>query len=154
MIHSIFGSNIDLHSGGMDLEFPHHENEIAQSEALYKKSPWCPFFSHTGHLYVNKEKMSKSLGNFVTVQDFLSQYEAKHFRILCLTTPYREIMEYSTERLERAAKKCIEIEDLFKNLSHHTESSIGNAANPLTDDDLSLMQQYYFIFFYQPYSVL
>ncbi len=68
MIDSSIGEHIDLHSGGTDLEFPHHENEIAQSEAYYGRSPWCPFFVHTGHLRINQEKMSKSLKNFVTIQ--------------------------------------------------------------------------------------
>lgn len=57
-----------MHSGGCDLQFPHHENEIAQSEALYNASPWCPVFIHTGHLIINKEKMSKSLNNFITIE--------------------------------------------------------------------------------------
>lgn len=68
LVHSIFGSSIDVHSGGVDLEFPHHENEIAQSEAYYGESPWCPVFIHTGHLFTKQQKMSKSLGNSVTIQ--------------------------------------------------------------------------------------
>lgn len=66
-VHAVFGQCIDLHSGGVDLEFPHHANEIAQSEALHQSSPWCPFFLHTGHLHFRQEKMSKSLGNTVSI---------------------------------------------------------------------------------------
>lgn len=66
-MHAAFGEKIDLHSGGIDLEFPHHENEIAQSEALNQASPWCPFFLHVGHLNFRQEKMSKSLGNTIRI---------------------------------------------------------------------------------------
>lgn len=66
LVDSFFGENIDIHAGGCDLQFPHHENEIAQSEAFYEKSPWCPIFIHTGHLIINKDKMSKSMNNFIT----------------------------------------------------------------------------------------
>lgn len=63
-----FGSDIDLHSGGQDLEFPHHENEIAQCEAFYSQDNWCPYFLHTGPLLINSLKMSKSLGNMVSLK--------------------------------------------------------------------------------------
>jgi len=68
VVHETFRQGIQLHSGGVDLQFPHHENEIAQSEAFYGESPWCPLFFHTGHLHVNGNKMSKSLNNFVTIK--------------------------------------------------------------------------------------
>lgn len=68
-VHSAFGGEIDLHGGGVDLQFPHHENEIAQSQAASGSAAvWCPFFMHTGHLTLSTTKMSKSLGNCISVE--------------------------------------------------------------------------------------
>lgn len=69
-ITSFFGSNLDMHSGGIDLQFPHHENEIYQCEAYFgdPKKEWCRHFSHTGHLFIENRKMSKSLKNFITIE--------------------------------------------------------------------------------------
>ena len=94
------GHNFDVHCGGMDLVFPHHENEIAQSEAA---SPGAGEFArswlHNGFLSVDKEKMSKSLGNFVTVEDVLARNDAEAFRWFLMTVSYRGPMQFDTETL-------------------------------------------------------
>ena len=105
LIESVFGGQIDLHSGGMDLEFPHHENEIAQSEAFHKRSPWCPFFLHTGLLTIRGTKMSKSLGNFISVAEMLEKYTSEDFRMFCLMSSYRSPMDFSWDKLHTAASK-------------------------------------------------
>jgi cysteinyl-tRNA synthetase len=65
---AIFGPKLDLHSGGMDLQFPHHDNEIAQCEAYHDSPDWCPTFIHAGHLHIKGYKMSKSEKNFITIK--------------------------------------------------------------------------------------
>lgn len=94
---SVFGSQLDIHSGGIDLAFPHHENEIAQSEAYHQCGQWCNYFLHSGHLHLKgrAEKMSKSLKNYITIKDFLQSYSPSEFRIVCLLSKYRSGIDYS-----------------------------------------------------------
>ncbi|XP_034029251.1 probable cysteine--tRNA ligase, mitochondrial isoform X2 [Thalassophryne amazonica] len=94
---SVFGSDLDIHSGGIDLAFPHHENEIAQSEAYHQCEQWGNYFLHSGHLHLqgSAEKMSKSMRNYITIKDFLGVYSANEFRMFCLLTKYRSGIDYS-----------------------------------------------------------
>ena len=78
MAGAIFGTNIDIHSGGTDLKFPHHDNEIAQSEAAFCNNNWVNFFLHSGHLHIQGCKMSKSLKNFITIKDALKKYTSRY----------------------------------------------------------------------------
>jgi cysteinyl-tRNA synthetase len=94
---------LDIHGGGQDLIFPHHENEIAQSEA-YTGKPFAKYWLHNGFVTINKEKMSKSLGNFFTVRDVLKKYPAEVIRFCILSTHYRSPISYSDELLEEAGK--------------------------------------------------
>ncbi|MCF6097579.1 cysteine--tRNA ligase [Thermovorax subterraneus] len=114
------GETIDIHGGGPDLIFPHHENEIAQSEAVTGK-PFARFFMHVGYLNINNEKMSKSLGNFFTVREILKEYEAEVLRFLMLSSHYRspinfskELMEQSKNALERLYTALYAMEHLEK----------------------------------------
>lgn len=77
MASSILGVDMDIHSGGQDLKFPHHDNEIAQAEAAFGHSHWVNFFLHTGHLHIEGCKMSKSLKNFITIKEALKKYTAR-----------------------------------------------------------------------------
>ncbi|XP_070711800.1 probable cysteine--tRNA ligase, mitochondrial [Pempheris klunzingeri] len=101
---SVFGSQLDIHSGGIDLAFPHHENEIAQSEAYHQCGQWANYFLHSGHLHLkgSAEKMSKSLKNYVTIKDFLQSYSANEFRMFCLLTKYRSAIDYSDSSMLEA----------------------------------------------------
>ncbi|KAB0392101.1 hypothetical protein E2I00_003806, partial [Balaenoptera physalus] len=87
----VFGSRLDIHSGGIDLAFPHHENEIAQCEVFHQCQQWGNYFLHSGHLHVKgkEEKMSKSLQNYITIKDFLSTASPDVFRLFCLRSSYR-----------------------------------------------------------------
>ncbi len=96
------GEQIDIHGGGRDLIFPHHENEIAQSECYTGKTPFVRYWVHNGMLLVRGEKMSKSLGNFITVNDFLQQHEADLLRMLLLQAHYRSPINYDDARLQQA----------------------------------------------------
>jgi cysteinyl-tRNA synthetase len=101
MSMSALGETFDIHGGGSDLQFPHHENEIAQSEAATGK-PYAKLWMHTGMVQVNKEKMSKSLGNFFTIRDVLAQYNAEAVRYFLLSAHYRTQLNYSTDNLDAA----------------------------------------------------
>jgi cysteinyl-tRNA synthetase len=101
MIKNVLGETIDLHGGGEDLLFPHHENEIAQSEGLHGK-PLARFFVHNSFVQVNNEKMAKSLGNFKTIQDILKEFSSDDVRLFVLQTHYRNPIDFSPEGLQAA----------------------------------------------------
>ena len=95
------GNHFDIHGGGMDLQFPHHENEIAQSEGATGE-PFVNYWMHNGFVRVNEEKMSKSLGNFFTVREVLKQYRPEVIRFFILSSHYRSPLNYSDEQLDDA----------------------------------------------------
>jgi cysteinyl-tRNA synthetase len=96
------GKTIDIHAGGADLIFPHHENEIAQSECA-NGCKFVNYWLHNGFVTINKEKMSKSLGNFLTIDDLLKKYDSNTIRFFILTNHYRMPVEFSDEALASAA---------------------------------------------------
>ncbi len=102
MCGQTLGETIDIHGGGADLQFPHHENEIAQSEAANGK-PLARFWVHNGFVRVDNEKMSKSLGNFFTIRDVLARYDAETVRFFLVRTHYRSALNYSDQHLDDAA---------------------------------------------------
>ncbi len=102
MSRKYLGKTIDIHAGGADLIFPHHENEIAQSECA-NGCKFVNYWLHNGFVTINKEKMSKSLGNFLTIDDLLKKYDANTIRFFILTNHYRMPVEFSDESLASAA---------------------------------------------------
>ncbi|NDA02547.1 MAG: cysteine--tRNA ligase, partial [Burkholderiaceae bacterium] len=103
----LLGQHFDIHGGGADLQFPHHENEIAQSEgAMYGSGsidqPVVRYWMHNGHIRVNHEKMSKSLGNFFLIKDVLAQFDPEVVRFFMLKAHYRSPINYSDSQLEEA----------------------------------------------------
>lgn len=108
------GQPFDIHAGGMDLTFPHHECEIAQSEAAYD-TPFCKVWLHNGFITVNKEKMSKSLGNFFTLKDIFKKYNPRVVRLFYLSTHYRSPIEFSDTQLEQAKNTLARIDDFERN---------------------------------------
>ena len=98
------GSSIDIHGGGNDLVFPHHENEIAQSEAATGVVPFVHYWMHNGWMQFAGEKMSKSLGNFVTIRDAIDSYGADGLRLFVLSSQYRSPLTYSNEGMEAMKK--------------------------------------------------
>jgi len=103
MSRKFLGETLDIHGGGVDLVFPHHENEIAQSETA-SGEPFCRCWVHNGLLTVNKDKMSKSLGNFVTIRDALRRHHAETIRMFFLSHHYRSPVDYSDEALAGTKK--------------------------------------------------
>ena len=98
---AILGEHFDIHGGGIDLQFPHHENEIAQSEGATGR-PFVNYWLHNGHLNVDNEKMSKSLGNFFTIRDVLQRYDGETLRFFMLRTHYRSPFNFSDANLDDA----------------------------------------------------
>lgn len=101
MIHKHLGQTIDIHCGGQDLIFPHHENEIAQSECCTGK-PYARYWMHNGYINVDNKKMSKSLGNFFTVRDIAKEFDLEAVRMFMLSAQYRSPINFSREMIEQA----------------------------------------------------
>ncbi|PSR70964.1 hypothetical protein PHLCEN_2v13140 [Hermanssonia centrifuga] len=95
MASAILGDNMDIHSGGVDLAFPHHDNEMAQSEAFHGCPAWVNYFLHTGHLHIEGLKMSKSLKNFITIDEILQKYSARQLRLAFLTQLWNAKVDFS-----------------------------------------------------------
>ena len=115
MARRYLGETIDIHSGGVDLCFPHHENEIAQSEAANGK-PFANYWLHNAFLNIDNQKMSKSLGNFFTVRDAAGVYGYDAIRFFMLSAHYRSPLNYSRESLEQAKAALERLNTVFKNL--------------------------------------
>ncbi len=113
------GSSFDIHGGGTDLIFPHHENEIAQSEAYSGVKPFAKYWMHNGTVNMSGDKMSKSLGNFYTTRKLLEKYSADQLRYFILTKHYRSPIEYSDEEVENSNKsleKLVNTKNSLKNI--------------------------------------
>lgn len=115
MVHRYLGTPIDIHGGGGDLAFPHHENECAQATCCWH-APFANTWMHAGMLRVNGEKMSKSLGNFHTLKEVLDEHSAAALRLLMLQTHYRSPLDFSFERLEGAESSLARIATAVENL--------------------------------------
>ena len=122
MSSDILGNEFDIHGGGIDLIFPHHENEIAQSEGAGKK--FARYWIHNGLLTINKEKMAKSLGNFITIEDILSKYSADVLKILFLQTHYSHPVDFSWEKMDEAKKAYERINILIEKLKNIKEEVV------------------------------
>ena len=117
MAKKLLGETIDIHAGGSDLKFPHHENEIAQSEALTGE-PFARYWLHSAFVNVNNEKMSKSLNNFFTAREILERYDADVIRFLMLSAHYRQQLNFSGDLLESAKASVERIYNAIGNLEN------------------------------------
>ena len=117
-----FSATIDIHSGGQDLIFPHHENEIAQSEAA-NGVPFARFWLHNGYINVDNQKMSKSKGNFFTVREAAKAFGYDAIRFFMLSAHYRSPINYSTDILEQAAAGLSRIRNCLENLEFLSASA-------------------------------
>ena len=116
----ILGETVDIHSGGEDLKFPHHDNELAQSEACFGCNQWVNYFTHTGHLHIEGLKMSKSLKNFITIRQALEHNTARQLRIMFLLQAWDQPMNYSDQTIDDARSK----ETTFKNFFREVEALV------------------------------
>ncbi|XP_050527494.1 probable cysteine--tRNA ligase, mitochondrial isoform X2 [Daktulosphaira vitifoliae] len=118
-----FGSNVDIHSGGIDLLFPHHENEEAQCCAFHNVDNWVNHWIYTGHLHLgNNIKMSKSLKNTIGIKELLKSYTANEFRVLCLLSNYKNDVEFSEKSMEVATNVLKKLKSFIFNCSNHIKT--------------------------------
>ena len=115
MASSILGDSIDIHAGGYDLKFPHHDNELAQSEAYFGCCNWIKYFLHSGHLTIAGCKMSKSLKNFITIGESLKRYSARQLRLTFLLHSWKDTLDYSesTMDLAKSYEKTLNVSSLY-----------------------------------------
>jgi len=117
-----FGPQYDIHGGARDLIFPHHEAEISQMEAISGKSPFVKYWMHTGFLTVNGQKMSKSLGNFITIRDFLKTNSASLLRFLIFSSHYRSPIDFQESSVKQAKASLEKIQDFAQQINLMTYS--------------------------------
>lgn len=116
MSFSVFGQSLDIHSGGIDLKFPHHDNEIAQTEAHDESKQWINYFLHTGHLKIEGLKMSKSLKNFKKITDFISLYSPNAFRLYFCNSKWDMDMDFTENGLSMSSANDKKITEFFQNI--------------------------------------
>ncbi|MEM2899758.1 MAG: cysteine--tRNA ligase, partial [Thermoplasmata archaeon] len=139
------GETLDIHGGGMDLIFPHHENEIVQSEALTGKVPFARYWLHNGFINVNKEKMSKSLKNFFTIREVLEKFSPEAVRFFYANTHYRGPIDFSFEALTESAQALDRLQNAYENLldyKNKLEKEGKSAGNGEGNEDKTLVQQF------------
>ncbi len=128
MANKYLGETIDIHSGGQDLVFPHHENEVAQSECANGK-PFANNWMHNGYININNQKMSKSLGNFFTVRDILKKYDAEIVRFFMLSAHYRNPVNFSDVLMEQSKSAVERVYTCIDNLHFLLDNSEERALN-------------------------
>ncbi|NWY10319.1 SYCM protein, partial [Aphelocoma coerulescens] len=140
---AVFGKQLDIHTGGIDLAFPHHENEIAQCEVYHQCEQWGNYFLHSGHLHVkgSQEKMSKSLKNYITIKDFLKKCSSDQFRMFCLRGRYSSgkekpltSVEFSDESMEDAKNLLQAISSFIRDANAYIKGQL--VCDPVTEDIL------------------
>lgn len=124
MASAILGDRLDIHSGGIDLAFPHHDNEIAQSEAYHECGAWVNYFIHTGHLHIEGLKMSKSLKNFITIDEILQRFTARQLRLAFLTQLWNAKIDFSESMMTGEVKS---LEVTFNNFFTNVRAIISQA---------------------------
>ncbi|EGG36073.1 cysteine--tRNA ligase [Paenibacillus sp. HGF5] len=133
MARRYLGDTLDIHGGGQDLQFPHHECEVAQSEALTGK-PLANYWMHNGYIRINNEKMSKSLGNGVLVKELREQYTKEAVRYFMLSTHYRNPLNYSDEVMEQAQNSVERLANAAANVEHRLGTAIGSKDDQVSQD--------------------
>ncbi|QQE74651.1 cysteine--tRNA ligase [Brevibacillus composti] len=133
MALTFLGDQIDIHAGGADLVFPHHENEIAQSEC-YTGKVFARYWLHNGMLNINNEKMSKSLGNFLLARDLIQHYGGELIRFFMLQGHYRNPINFSNDLLEQAANGLERIKTAYANLGHRLQTARAEEPNGLAQE--------------------
>ncbi len=139
MSSKYLGEQFDIHGGGQDLIFPHHENERAQSEARFGKKPWVKYWLHTGLFRISGEKMSKSLGNIITLKEAFKRWKPEVIRLWLATIHYRKPVEFSEEALmqaERAYTRLVNTIETLKRLMKELEPD-----HSLSSNDLNILKE-------------
>lgn len=137
MANKYLGETVDIHSGGQDLIFPHHENEIAQSECANGK-PFANYWMHNGYININNQKMSKSLGNFFTVRDIREKYDSEVIRFFMLSAHYRNPINFADTLMEQAKSAVERVYTCIDNLEFLLRNSTDRE---LTDTDAAFLKK-------------
>ncbi|KAF7407691.1 hypothetical protein HZH66_002228 [Vespula vulgaris] len=147
MASAICGESLDIHTGGVDLKFPHHDNELAQAEAHFNNSHWVRYFLHSGHLTIAGCKMSKSLKNFITIQDALKKHSARQLRLAFLLHSWKDTLDYSENTMNMAIQYEKFLNEFFLNVKCRIRC-LGNASNTnifskWTDAEIDLNSKFF-----------
>lgn len=143
MVRKYLGETIDIHGGGQDLTFPHHECEIAQTEAV-TGHPMANYWLHNAFLNIDNEKMSKSLGNGILIRDLIKQIKPQVFRFFMLSAHYRNPLNFSDESLKQATNALERIQNAYDNMKHRlaTASATGEVEAGIADKLQSIANQF------------
>lgn len=146
MASDVLGSQIDIHSGGIDLAFPHHDNEIAQSEACFDNDQWINYFLHTGHLHIEGQKMSKSLKNFITIKEALAKYSSRQLRLVFASAQWNNQLDFKESLVNEVKSLETSFNNFFQNVralqsdnTHRQESMDHNISKKLTSLEKKLL---------------
>uniref|UniRef100_A0A1L8DFF5 Cysteine--tRNA ligase, cytoplasmic n=1 Tax=Nyssomyia neivai TaxID=330878 RepID=A0A1L8DFF5_9DIPT len=134
MASDVCGTMLDIHTGGADLKFPHHDNELAQSEAFTGCAEWVKYFLHTGHLTIAGCKMSKSLKNFITIEQALKKHTMTQLRLAFLLHSWKETLDYSDNTMEMAMQYEKFLMEFFLNVKDLTRTQIDSPASSQFDE--------------------
>lgn len=137
MASDILGSNIDIHSGGIDLAFPHHDNELAQSEARFDNKQWINYFLHTGHLHIEGQKMSKSLKNFITIDTALKLYTPRQLRLAFAFVQWNNQLDFK----EALINEIKSFETSMSNFFSNVRALNNDYKLSLNDDDVIISKK-------------
>ena len=139
------GDTIDIHAGGQDLTFPHHENEIAQSECMTDKT-FANYWMHNGYINIDNTKMSKSLGNFILVHDIIKEIEPNVLRYFMISVHYRNPINYNRELVDAARSSLERIQDSYHHALERLEKAVDEASDgkvlELIDDNIKLFESH------------
>ncbi|MDR0271357.1 cysteine--tRNA ligase [Paenibacillus sp.] len=133
MARRYLGDTLDIHGGGQDLQFPHHECEVAQSEALTGK-PLANYWMHNGYIKINNEKMSKSLGNGILVKDLRKEFKKEAIRYFMLSTHYRNPLNFNAETMDQATNSVERIANAVSNLKHRLDTVTPDGHGPVREE--------------------
>ena len=135
MARKFLGDQLDIHGGGRDLVFPHHENEIAQSEAALGKKPYARYWVHSGLLTIEKQKMSKSLGNHILISDFLKSWPAEVLRLAYVQQHYTSNTDFSAQFFRQTSRRLLyyyETLDHLQKIANDTECPLQTGHDPMS----------------------
>lgn len=142
MVSKVFGSQLDFHAGGIDLRFPHHENEEAQSCAFHNSRQWANYWIHVGHLHIKDDvKMSKSLKNTISIPNMLNSYSSDIFRMACLLSRYRYTMEYSDGMMKNAESVLNKFKFFLRDAVAYVNNNDQKASGDYKDKLLQNLQK-------------
>ncbi|KAG0560270.1 hypothetical protein M758_10G162400 [Ceratodon purpureus] len=141
MASDILGDSMDIHSGGHDLQFPHHDNELAQAEAYFHCHEWVRYFFHSGHLSIDGLKMSKSLKNFITIKEALTKYTARQLRMLFVIQSWDKSINFSTTVVNEALGKERQFKNFFANVESYLRQPPMEGVQRPGDDEKQLFSR-------------